>query len=203
VPYYFSSDEEPVCRAVLKNYNRYCDNPPQYIERKIHPSTTDIKAPQWVPLSPEKNFDLVKQLIHPSASEKDQETRWTFELSRLKPLMANGTLKLFRADVVGFEGERSIHTVYRLENLHPEEGADNQAHLLFAEHGERVRSAGFGYYPEYQGELIQHEGSWYVSRFSDVDRRFLVVSVDSRNGLPIRMKGECAIEHKVDRAEPR
>jgi hypothetical protein len=200
VPYYRSSDEEPVCRAVLENYNKFCESPPQYVERKIHPATTDLHEPQWTELPLNGNPDLLKRLILPGEKAPDQEVRWQGELPRLEPLIASGAVKLFRADIAGLDGTDSIHTVYRVENLDPRDGADNQAHFMFAEPGTRVRSPRFSRLIDYTGELIQHRNRWYISRFSTLDQRFLVLSIGSE---PIMSLGVCAIEHEADRMNAR
>lgn len=59
-----SNQIEPVCRALERNLNEFCDQPPMVCELKIHPKyARDLSLPIWKPVHLGGDFGLLEELI--------------------------------------------------------------------------------------------------------------------------------------------
>lgn len=73
----------PVCRAVLDNLNKFCDEPPQYDRRKVHPTTRNLREPNWERVDAKANLDLVKQTYLATELPEYRDGRWEHAEKRL------------------------------------------------------------------------------------------------------------------------
>lgn len=132
---YVQGGDYPVCRAVVENLNKLCDQPRQYESRKIHPSTQALARADWEPISAKDNPDLVKQTVLVNVLPTCRESRWQNYAARVEQGIAPGDLKLFRAEINAGLGDGQ-QIAYRVENAwEPGQRGYNQASLMIAEAG--------------------------------------------------------------------
>lgn len=99
-PPYASGNNQPVCRAVLANLNKFCDQLPQYNRRLLHPTTHDLSEPDWKPLNPLDNLDIVREVFTTTGnSPEDRALYWKGNEQQLTALARDGTLRLSTADI--------------------------------------------------------------------------------------------------------
>lgn len=110
---------EPVCLALEKNLNRFCDQPPMACGLKIAPEFRDqLSLPAWTPLDPQANRALIEEFIRApwqvaSAKGADNQ-RWEKERPDVDKALAEKRLTFSQANVDLFNLGRA-QPAYRLD----------------------------------------------------------------------------------------
>lgn len=203
---YITSSAAPVCVAVLANFNKFCDEPPQYNRRKIHFSSKDLTEPKWEEMDASKNLELVKQTYMASHLPQYRETHWGGERERLLGLASSGKLRLSRAEISA-DPRGGMQTVYRLENVYPPEppGFD-QPFLMFSDLGAESPAPLFRLNIYSVADLWAFRGRWHLIRYwpaedDPQERRFIVYEILSSlasKDAPVVATERCTIQHKND-----
>lgn len=197
---HIASSNEPVCRTVLENLNKYCDEPPQYDKRKLHPTSLTLSEPKWVSMDTTSNHVLIKWILAPNATKQYREDSWLYA----EPQVRAGQAKLKRADVLGADQQHGVHTVYIAEDLGAERGTGyNQPRIMFSEKGESTPSPLFARILPFQsiGDLWRFEDGWYVVGFDTLSNYFEVREITAIGPSPSWLVAltRCSIEHTNDR----
>jgi hypothetical protein len=149
---------------VLANLNKFCDLPPQFNRRLLHPTTRNLSEPDWKPLDPNGNLDIVREVVTTTGnSPEDRALHWNDVEKRMTSLARDGTLRLLTADI-DIDSDGVLETLYLLENSSPTDIAPgaNSSVFMVADQGQRIRSAGgaaIGY--ESFGDLWRFDNRWY------------------------------------------
>ncbi len=194
-PHVVESGDYPVCWAVLKNMNKFCNEPPQYERRKLHPTTTNLKEPNWQPMDPRQNMDIIKEFLSPGYSQNMSVKAATVAgyLPRVEKQMNNGDLKLFSADID--IDNRGLKTVYRAEHLM---SSDDYIEYLVAEFKQRRPSDHFdGIFSV--GDLVSFRKSWYFIKFHSYEKYFTVKEVSRATEGDAGVLTRCTFQHINDR----
>ena len=199
------SSENPMCHAVLDNFNMFCNEPPQYERRKLHSTTKDLSGPKWHEIEVKSNPELLKQTYGAVSLPQYREERWQFEGEKVRSLGASGVLRLSRAEVsADMRGGRQ--TVYMLENSQLGDPVGyNQPRLMFSDYERETPSEIFKLIT-YQAvaDLWSFQNTWFLLRY-DVDRKWFTVGelYSSRAGseAPVVVSTICSIQHINDRLE--
>jgi uncharacterized protein len=110
---------EPVCEALEKNLNRFCDQPPMVCGLKVAPDFHDqIILPSWTPLDPEANRDLIEAFVRApwegSSNKNAANEMWEIERPRVEKAFAEKHISFSRANLDLFNVGQS-QAAYRLE----------------------------------------------------------------------------------------
>lgn len=168
---YIRGGDYPVCRVVLKNFNKFCNELPPYNRRKLHPTIIGLEEPSWKPLVPKNNMDIVKAVVTVVGnSDEEREIRWSGYEQRITKLAEAGVLRLWVADVdIDLDG--NLESVYLLENMYPDDPPqNNQPTFMIAKLGERVQSkmaSKIGY--EAYGDLWRAADQFGVLRWHSIN----------------------------------
>jgi hypothetical protein len=204
---YVPGGNYPVCRAIAKELNRSCNEPPQYDERRFRSTPEGITLPNWQPLDAVSNLDLVKHVQWASATPESMEANWALKGAQAKEKAASGTLKLFRATVNGLDFRGGTYTAYRVEVSVPEDGPGyNQPRLMISELGKQNPSEMFRSLHTCalkHSELFQFKGEWFVFGFDLFNRRFVVSEFtwSGRRDDSVGIRAVCSLQHVSDRTE--
>ena len=96
-------NKHPVCKVVLDNLNKFCDEPPMVCAFKIHPKySTQLSAPKWTQLDINKNLDKIEAMIRTpyeiqadtANNKKFQDESWEIYYKSLKKGLDDGSAKL-------------------------------------------------------------------------------------------------------------
>ncbi len=139
---YIKGEDYPVCRAVLANLNKFCDEPPQYSRRKLHPSSRNLEEPAWRPLDPAQNVDIVQAIYTTTVggSAEEQAHAWRNVRGRLTSLTTSGVLRLWEAEI-DIDANGATETVYLLENRYPHDPPKHNAPVfMVARQGQRTQA---------------------------------------------------------------
>lgn len=95
----------PVCRALVRNFNEFCDEPPMVCELKIHPKySKQLSQPNWKRISPTPSIEDIERFIKapyvatgypPLGAEK----MWAFWQPRIDTAIQRGYLTVDEAYV--------------------------------------------------------------------------------------------------------
>ena len=98
----FALNKAPVCKALLQNFNEYCDEPPMVCELRIHPKFSKLLSrPNWKRISPTPSIEDIERFITApeDAAEGVSETMWAFWRPKIESALQHGTLTMDEADV--------------------------------------------------------------------------------------------------------
>jgi len=107
---YFLIEREKyqLCRELVKNFNRYKNDPPMVCERKFHSDYKNFTLPKWSTLDPEKNIELLERLLVKEA-RKERNKSFPALVKRIK----EGRAHLWKAEIdINFDGKSN--TVFML-----------------------------------------------------------------------------------------
>ena len=95
---------EPVCLAMERNLNEFCEQPPMVCDLKIHPKhARELALPKWEPVDLGGNFSLVEELIRtPYRSAPDPNAAdhvWEGERPGIEAAFKEGRLKVSTAQL--------------------------------------------------------------------------------------------------------
>jgi hypothetical protein len=165
---YAKGGDYPVCRSVLANLNKFCDEPPQYSRRKIHPSTRDLEEPVWQALDPLQNRDIVEETYTASAPSPEMRTlNMNSRRAKITSIIESGVLRLWSTDI-DVDSDGTLDTVFMLDNLYPKSSPEfNVPTFMIAEQGKRTLSQkAAGIMIDSQGDLFRFSGKWHSIGFS-------------------------------------
>ncbi len=95
----------PVCKALLRNFNEFCDEPPMVCELKIHPKYSKLLGqPNWKRITPTPSIEEVERFIKAPENATDKlrwggETMWTFWQPKIERAIQRGSLAVDEANV--------------------------------------------------------------------------------------------------------
>lgn len=193
----------PICRAVLDNFNKFCDEPPPYERRKLHPTTKNLSEPLWEKMDVKSNIQLVMQTYGAISLPQFREERWQFEGKKVLSLAESGALRLSKVDLSA-DLRGGQQTVYMLENSQLGDPIGyNQPRLMFSERGKHVPSAFFDLIADSgEADLWKFRNSLFLISYQ-VDNKWFVVKelYSSRAGpdVPVTATTSCSIQHINDR----
>lgn len=108
---------EPVCRALEKNLNRFCDQPPMVCGLKIHPDYRHLfSQPEWKPVPPD--LERIEAFIRapwkaPNTTEFE-DNNWREDGPKIKAALAENRLRFAEANVDIYNlGKKQL--AYRLD----------------------------------------------------------------------------------------
>ncbi|MGH9931128.1 MAG: hypothetical protein ACREA9_18115 [Pyrinomonadaceae bacterium] len=198
-----SSGDYPGCRAVLDNLNKFCDEPPHYDRRKVHPTTRNLREPKWERIDAESHSELLKQTFLAGVLPEYREGRWQHAEKRILSLAASGALHLSKAELGG-DLRGALETVYMLENTAPSELPEyNQPRLMFSEQ-DQVTGSPLIRPSSYWGaeDLLRFGAHWYLTGFEPTERQFVVKELTRPQAgpdAPVSISPVCTIQHINDR----
>jgi hypothetical protein len=199
-PPYVGGENQPVCRAVLTNLNKFCHRPPQYDYRVLHSSISDLQAPPWRPLEPLVNLDLVREAF--TATSIDSESKvsyWKHHEDRLLALARAGALRLKTADI-DIDSDGKAESIFVLEGSYPHTAVPGSNSPIFfvAERGQRVQkkdSVSLG--AAALGDLWSFKDRWYSVSFDFYKRQpgIKVARIVRYDATRIDATTHCTIQH--------
>jgi hypothetical protein len=200
-------EDHPFCPAVLDNFNKFCDLPPLYDRRKVHPSVTALSEPEWRSIDVKSNLDLVKATYLADVLPEYRDIIWGHDKQLILSRADSGSLRLWRGDLRD-DLRSGLQTVFMLENSSPDgqPNVTNEPRLMFAERGRETPSPllnplgnwGTGdvwCYRDYWG--VCH---WFLIKFESNYGWFLVMELMRPTpGPSVSAPTVCNIQHVKDR----
>jgi hypothetical protein len=197
------SGDYPVCRSVLQNFNRFCDQPAQYDQRPLHADSSDLQEPAWSYMPVTENLDLVKETYVAAHHPKYRESFWLNEQERVIRLAHAAKLKLFSASVdlnVGL-GRQDVYRLTGYYDTQVPAGYQQPRLMITTDAAPRSSSALIPASFDLAADLWQFQQAWYLVHFDLIERRFVVKEL-LRSGrgeaAPIDTQTRCTIMHVAD-----
>ena len=200
---YVQGGDFPVCLSVLRNFNKFCDQPPQYDRRQLHPETKDLAEPAWAAMPVMQNLDLVKETFLASNPPQDRQAFWLNERERVTGLAKAGKLKLSGAKV-DLNLRFGNQTVYKLEGYYapPVPAGYIQPRLMLTTQTKPRASSDLVFVSfDWAADLWRFRRSWYLVHFDPIEKRFVINEL-IRPGLgieaPVGTLTRCTIMYAAD-----
>ncbi len=198
---YADGEDQPLCRAVLRNLNQFCDSPPQYSKRRLAPSVKDLSEPKWEILDARTNIPIVKEAFTATATTQEfKDSHWAAYGKRQIELANQGMLGLKTA-TLDIDSDGIDEQVFILENSYPEvtDPGINSPIFYIAEKGEKNQSlVGATIGTAAIGDLWAFEKNWYSIRFDffSLTPRLLVGQIIRSDPTRISAITQCTIQYK-------